>query len=95
MPNIKDEDAAQEATVLLSYVIANRKTKELEWLLSQSIQGSGWNIDSLSQESLIGLHDALKEDDTAVEHSLAKEIKSFLNESEDNNEAYSTGVPAT
>lgn len=76
MPKIQDELIASDIITFLEDAIANDKSTELDWLLSQKTKGSGWNIGTWSPDNLQGLHDVLKDSEYA-ESELATLVKAL------------------
>ena len=78
MPTINDSSLEIEAIALLDDSMSNGKNEEKEWLLSQPVDNSGWNITEWSIDNLKSLYSLLNDDPDAKQKSFAKAVADRL-----------------
>lgn len=78
LPDVSGDIMEQEITTLIDEAISDENQYALSWLLSQPINGSGWNIENWSINGLEGLHNVLKNAPEAEEFELYIEIEKRL-----------------
>lgn len=79
MPSISGEVMEQEVTVFLEEVISKKNAHELDWLMSQPKDKSGWNLESWSQEGIKGLQEVFENDPEQHTLKVYGEFLDFLN----------------
>lgn len=80
MPNINDSGLEIEAIALLDDAINNGYQDERNWLLTQPLDGTGWNISEWSLDGLTALYSVLNDDPDTKNDKLTKAVADRVNE---------------
>ncbi|HIF9148501.1 TPA: P-loop NTPase fold protein [Photobacterium damselae] len=83
MPDINDSGLEVEVIALLEDAINKGYEDERNWLLTQPLNGSGWNISEWSLDGLTALYNVVNDDSYTKNETLTQAVADRLNEYKD------------